>query len=42
MVDWGNVVGFVNGHGGVDDVSLDDLLVKNGLNVLVDVVMNPL
>lgn len=42
MVDWGHVVSFVNGHCGVDDVSLDGLLVKDGLNVLVDVMVNSL
>lgn len=42
MVDWGDVVGLVNGHRGVDDVSLDGLLVKDGLNVLVDLMVNAL
>lgn len=36
------VVNLVDGHGGVDDVGLDGLLLDNGLDSLVDVVVNVL
>jgi hypothetical protein len=36
------VVNLVDGHGGVHNLGLDHLLVENGLNLLVDVVVNML
>lgn len=42
MEDWRNMVCLVDGHGGVDDVGLDNLLVENRLDMLVDMVMDTL
>lgn len=42
VVDWLGVVSLVNGHGGVDDVGLDCLLLDDGLDVLMDVVVDTL
>jgi len=36
------MVNLMNGDGGVDNIGLDNLLVDNGLDGLVDVMMNVL